>query len=110
MSENRVNSTDKILTEVAGTTRAELDNTHPVDIVLLVIAANFARHQDAAKRFAASIARDLRSVADGNRHLYSLASCSDSGAYDAAIASMEALREPLSAAAYAYRQAHHTKP
>ncbi|QIZ37893.1 hypothetical protein [Saccharopolyspora sp. ASAGF58] len=110
MPENRVNSTDKILTEVAGITRAELDDTHPVDIVLKVIAENFAYHQDAAKRIADGISRYLHGVADGSRHLFSLASCSDSGNYDAAVASMQALREPLSAAVYAYRQAHRTGP
>ncbi|MGW5789244.1 hypothetical protein ACWEV3_01435 [Saccharopolyspora sp. NPDC003752] len=110
MTENHFNSTDKILTEVADITCAELDNTHPVDIVLKVIAENLAHHQDAAKCFAASISRYLHGVADGNRHLFSLASCSDSGNYDAAIASMQALREPLSAAVYAYRQAHRTRP
>ncbi|MEV0704879.1 hypothetical protein AB0I53_44150 [Saccharopolyspora sp. NPDC050389] len=110
MPENRFNSTDKVLTEVADITCAELDDTHPVDIVLKVIAENFAHHHDAAERFAASISRYLHGVADGNRHLFSLASCSDSGNYDAAIASMQALREPLSAAVYAYRQAHRTGP
>ncbi|PKW18772.1 hypothetical protein [Saccharopolyspora spinosa] len=99
MPENRFTSTDKVLTEVAGITCAELDDTHPVDIVLKVIAENVAHHQDAAKRFA-----------DGNRHVFSLASCSDSGNYDAAVASMQALREPLSAAVDAYRQAHRTGP
>ncbi|MGW5646229.1 hypothetical protein ACWEV3_40210 [Saccharopolyspora sp. NPDC003752] len=99
---------DEILTRALGVATAcgDLDDAHPADLVLKVIAENVARHQAEAKHYAASIARDMQCVAEGDPHPHSLASCSDSRNYDAAIASMDALREPLAAAAYAYQLAH----
>lgn len=101
-----LNATDKaVLVELIGT--SDLDDTNPVDQFVYLVAHEYGHHQANIREYAQLIARNLLRVANGaERNPTTLASSSDPARYDAAVASRDALREPLAAARSAYRQAH----
>lgn len=81
------------LVELIGT--STIDITNPVDLVVAALASEYARHQDNLADNARQLIRDLTRVAEGkDSDPTSLASRSNTEAYDRAVHSLDALRTP----------------
>lgn len=97
---------DKLLTEWVGATRKQLDPNSPAAWVLVELTQQSVRAAINAKNYAASLARELDRYGSGKQEARSVMSGSDLRNYEAAVASVEALRTPLAAALVAYKSAH----
>lgn len=94
------------LLENVGVAADEIDTRHPADLTVAEIARQMAGYYAAQRRYAASIARDMAAVAEGAQTAHALTASSDLMNYDATIASIDALRQPLAVAIHAMRKAH----
>ncbi|KAA5825433.1 hypothetical protein F1721_32875 [Saccharopolyspora hirsuta] len=106
MSENRHAETDEILKKTVGIVRSGLSDTEPADIALKAIADATDHHWQQAQTYATAIDRTLHEFTWGVIPMHTLASESDTRNFDGAVASLNALHEPLHAAAHAYRLPH----